>query len=214
MGPPTTQNSIVQNTPLGSKFLDPQYLFNNIVEFFRQLFHYIYIYRGEIINISNLILFVLAVFFISLIAYCAVRLFEIRAKERKHLEHEIAEYAHHQAERQKKIEIGEGVSKNEKWRAVLNHLLEANMSDWKLAILEADAMLDNLLDQLGFVGENMSDKLKSADPAKFRSLVTAWEVHTIRNRIAHEGGAFELSLHETKRVVALYEQIFREYGYI
>ena len=70
-------------------------------------------------------------------------------------------------------------------------------------------MLDDLMGQLGFQGENLGDKLKVANQNKFPNLTVAWEVHTIRNRIAHEGLAFELSQHEAKRVIALYEQIFQ-----
>ena len=75
-------------------------------------------------------------------------------------------------------------------------------------------MLESLMGDLGFAGETLGDKLKSATQEKFRSLTVAWEVHTIRNRIAHEGMGFELSQHETKRVIAIYEQIFHEFGYI
>jgi len=106
------------------------------------------------------------------------------------------------------------LSENERWRKVLDYLFSANGADWKLAVIEADAMLEALLDQLGFKGETFSDKLKTADPEKFHSLPAAWEVHAIRNRIAHEGSEFSLSQHEAKRVVALYESIFRQYGYI
>ena len=62
--------------------------------------------------------------------------------------------------------------------------------------------------------ENLGEKLKSANQDTFRSLSAAWEVHIIRNKIAHEGQEFELSQHEAKRVITLYEQIFREFGFI
>ena len=103
---------------------------------------------------------------------------------------------------------------NKKWGNVLSYLFSTNPGDWKLAIIEADAILEDLLDQLGFQGENLGDKLKGATQESFPSLTVAWEVHTIRNRIAHEGLAFELSQHEAKRVIALYEQIFHSYGFI
>ena len=93
-------------------------------------------------------------------------------------------------------------------------MFSTNPNDWKLSIVEADAMLEILLGELGFVGENLGEKLKLAGEKGFRPLNRAWEVHTIRNRIAHEGSIFELSHHEAKRVIALYEQIFREFGYI
>ena len=80
--------------------------------------------------------------------------------------------------------------------------------------IPTDSMLEGLLDQMGFQGESLGDKLKSANQDNFPQLTSAWEVHTIRNRIAHEGLAFELTQHEAKRVIALYEQIFHAYGYI
>jgi len=159
-------------------------------------------------------LFFLGMFFLSIICYTAVRMLEIRRKEHKHLQHEIAEYAHHKAEYEKHLRENVGGSKNEHWSRVLNYLFSQHSSDWKLAIIEADSMLESLLDQLGFKGENLGDKLKMANQENFPKLTTAWEVHTIRNKIAHEGLAFELSQHEAKRVIALYEEIFHGYGYI
>ena len=75
-------------------------------------------------------------------------------------------------------------------------------------------MLESLLEQLGFRGASLGDRLKLANQDNFHNLTIAWDVHTIRNRIAHEGLAFELSQHEAKRVLALYERIFHDYGYI
>jgi hypothetical protein len=126
----------------------------------------------------------------------------------------MAEYRHHQAELEKKKREGEGGSKNERWNKVLSFLFSPNQGDWKLAVIEADSMLESLAGDLGFKGETLGDKLKVATQESFRGLSNAWEVHTIRNRIAHEGASFELSQREAKRVIALYEQIFRQYGYI
>jgi hypothetical protein len=139
---------------------------------------------------------------------------EIRKKEHAFLHEEIEEYAHHKHEYEKRLHEETGGSKNERWGKVLGYLFSQHASDWKLAIIEADSMLERLLDQMGFKGESLGDKLKSADQESFPQLTSAWEVHTIRNRIAHEGLAFELTQHEAKRVIALYEQIFHAYGYI
>ncbi|MDE2399582.1 MAG: hypothetical protein KGL67_01030 [Patescibacteria group bacterium] len=215
MNPPQTfdQNNILQGTFLGSKYFNPFYLFDQGYLFFQNLYYIIT--SNQVRNLYYFIIFLLATFFLTLIIYCIIRLFEIRKKEQAHLEHEIAEYAHHKAEREKKMQAGEGgVSDNPRWMETLNYLFSNNPSDWKLAIMEADSMLDSLLDQLGFRGENLGEKLKSATQDKFRNLSAAWEVHTIRNRIAHEGLSYEISQHEAKRVIALYERIFRDYGFI
>lgn len=201
-------NSPPEGSIFSTKYLNPDYLFGWMVKFLETVF------RKETLMDFNTILIFLALFFITLICYCAVRMFEIRKKEHDHLHHEIHEYAHRQAERDKKKKDGEYVSHNERWQRTLQYLFSVNATDWKLAIIEADSMLEALLDQLGFKGDSLGDKLKSTTQETFRSLPTAWEVHTIRNRIAHEGSAFPVSQHEAKRVIALYEGIFRQYGYI
>lgn len=163
-------------------------------------------------NVLYIILSVVTIFFIFMISYSAVRMFEIRKKEREHLEHELAEYAHHQAERA--AAASEGSTHNPRWEQVLAYLHSANSSDWKLAIIEADSMLDDLMDTLGFKGENLGDKLTGADRDKFPDLTAAWEAHTVRNKIAHEGSAFSLSEHEARRLVSAYQDMFRRFGYI
>ena len=166
-------------------------------------------------DILKTILYFILIFLITVIAYCAVRLLEIRKKEHEHLAHEIAEFAHKKKEHEEKKNSGPiGRIKNEKWESVLKHLFSESISDWRVAIIDADEMLFGLMDQLGFKGDTLGDKLKVADRDEFRNLSAAWEVHTVRNRIAHEGSAYELTQREAKRVIALYEQIFREFGYI
>ncbi len=215
MNEPYTQNKYLGDTFLSSKYFNPDYLFTKLADFVQHFWDFVFgggVATGGIT--FRQILAAFALFFLTVIAYCAVRLLEIRAKEHKHLKHEIYEYAHHQAERDRKAREGGTISTNPRWVRVLDYIFSSNEGDWKLAIIEADSMLESLLDQLGFKGESLGDKLKSADQEKFRNLTAAWEVHTIRNRIAHEGSSFFISQHEAKRVVALYEQIFREFGYI
>ncbi|HEV7702086.1 MAG TPA: hypothetical protein VGO63_01425 [Candidatus Paceibacterota bacterium] len=208
----TGNNSFLDGSFLSSKYFNPAYWFQKESVFLQEFFSRIF--TAEVRNFYYFILFILTTFFICLMAYCAVRMFEIRKKEHKHLEEEIAEYAHHRAERERAAQASGDVSDNPRWMKTLTYLLSSSSSDWKLAIIEADAMLDELMDQLGFRGETLGEKLKSADQEKFRNLTIAWEVHVIRNRIAHEGLAYEISQYEAKRVIALYEQIFRGYGFI
>lgn len=200
------------DTVLGSKYLNPEYLFDKEVNFFQGLWDVIT--GPSVASTYKTILFFLGMFFITIILYSLVRVLEIRKKEHAHLEHEIEEYAHHHQEKEKNIAEDESISKNPRWRQVLHYLFSTSANDWKLAVIEADTMLELMLGERGFAGENLGEKLKRAGEQGFKQLNTAWEVHTIRNRIAHEGSIFELSHHEAKRVIALYEQMFREYGYI
>ena len=206
------------DTSIQSPFFDPKYInfeyfFNKIYNFFATLFdpshHIPYLNTG-----IKLVLAVFAIFFIFIITYSFVRLLEIRKREHEHLHHEVAEYAHKHAEMEKEEQQKMGDFTNKKWTNVLQYILSENPGDWKLAVIEADSMLEELMDQIGFKGDNLGEKLKSANQDTFKNLSSAWEVHLIRNKIAHEGSDFELPQREAKRVVALYEQIFRTYGFI
>jgi hypothetical protein len=103
---------------------------------------------------------------------------------------------------------------NEKWQKVLVHINSTNPSDWKLAILQCDIMLSDILEKMGYMQESIGEKLKSIEPSDFTNIENAWEAHKIRNQIAHEGSDFMMNEREAKRVVGLYETVFREFEYI
>ncbi len=206
------QNSLINGTFFDSKYFNPEYLFNQGFLYIKKFISFIS--SDQATSIEKTILFLLGMFFLTIICYVIVRMLEIRAKEYKHLHHEIEEYAHNKVEYEKRLHEEVGGSKNEHWGKVLSYLFSQHSSDWKLAIIEADSMLEGLMEQLGFRGESLGDRLKLANQENFPQLTVAWEIHTIRNKIAHEGLAFELSQHEAKRIIAMYEQIFHQYGYI
>src|SRR3989344_2053949 len=48
-------------------------------------------------------------------------------------------------------------AKNKKWEQVLKYMNSGSASDWRLAIIEADVMLDELLRTLGYLGESVGE---------------------------------------------------------
>lgn len=104
--------------------------------------------------------------------------------------------------------------KKEKWEKVLKYLNSNSASDWRLAIIEADVMLEDMLRSKGFAGDSVGDMLKSADKSDFLTLDDAWEAHKIRNAIAHSGGDFQLSEREARRATSLFERVFKEFQII
>lgn len=102
----------------------------------------------------------------------------------------------------------------EKWQNIVRHSESTNPSDWRFAIIEADILLDELLDQLRLPGDTIGDKLKAVERSDFLTLDSAWEAHKARNQIAHQGSGFLLNQHEARRIISLYEQVFKEFGLI
>lgn len=101
-----------------------------------------------------------------------------------------------------------------RWDHVRELVERPHESDWRQAIIEADIMLDDLLSQLGYVGESVGEKLKAVNPGRFHSLQHAWDAHKIRNQIAHSGSAFQLTEQLAHRTIAQYEVVMREHGEI
>lgn len=98
-----------------------------------------------------------------------------------------------------------------RWARIQEQIASDNENDWRLAILEADIMLSEALTTHGFVGESIGEQLKGATRGDLQSLDQAWDAHKVRNHIAHRGTMHDINQREAKRVIAEYEQVFREF---
>ncbi len=109
---------------------------------------------------------------------------------------------------------GPGELENPKWKLVQDHIDSDDANKWKLAIIEADIILSELLDTLNLPGDSIGDKLKAVNTDDFSTIEEAWEAHKIRNAIAHEGSDFLINQREAKRVINLYQKVFKEFEII
>jgi hypothetical protein len=109
-------------------------------------------------------------------------------------------------------EMYRGVKKNDRMKDIFIHLDSLNPNDWKLAIIEADIILDDILKQHGYVGNSLGERLKSISPQQFGSLQDAWEAHKVRNRIAHDGADFVLTKRLAEETINRYRRVFAEFG--
>lgn len=143
------------------------------------------------------------------IAYSIIRLKQVRAAE-YHAMHEAHDRYYGLAS-----ETGSGGAGARKWQQVQAHVASQNPSEWRLAILEADIILDEMVyEYFGERGDTLGERLKKIDRSDFVTIDKAWEAHRIRNAIAHEGSSFELSEREMKNILRLYEEVFAEFKYI
>lgn len=103
---------------------------------------------------------------------------------------------------------------NKRWTNVLNRLASHSEGDWRLAIIEADIILDDMLSRMGYHGEGIGEKLKQVEKSDFATLDEAWEAHKVRNRIAHDGASYKMPHHDAERVIGLYKKVFEEFYFI
>ncbi|MDD4989029.1 MAG: hypothetical protein PHV42_01195 [Candidatus Pacebacteria bacterium] len=150
---------------------------------------------------------ILSLILIFLCIYAEIGLRNVEKLEDEHERHLLEHYKAHASG-------GGHASSNTRWLKIIDHINSKSSSDWRLAILECDIILDEMLSKMGYHGETVSDKLKAVEPNDFTSINSAWEAHKIRNAIAHEGSDFLISEREAKRIIGLYEVAFREFKFI
>ncbi len=106
----------------------------------------------------------------------------------------------------------EEVTEHNRWMHVLSLIESGQESDWRQAIIEADIILYDALDEAGFPGTSIGEKLKNIDMRRLATLQEAWDAHKVRNEIAHQGSAFQLSDQLAYRTIQKYEAVLRELG--
>lgn len=138
----------------------------------------------------------------AILAYATVRLYQLKEEEEhanwSDLNPEEAEHAKDRS----------------RWAHVQALIESPEARDWREAVMEADIMLEDLLIQRGFPGETTGERLQHVSRDQYRSLDDAWEAHKVRNQVAHEGSAFELTDKLAYRTIKKYENVFREFGEI
>ena len=111
-------------------------------------------------------------------------------------------------------EVEDQRQENPRWLQVQDHINSQNPAEWRLAIIEADSILEDMTLKMGIPGETLGERLKNTEPSDFLTLQNAWEAHKVRNRIAHEGSAYNLQYKDARNTIDNYEQVFREFEYI
>lgn len=153
-------------------------------------------------SVYAIIAYIVSAIFLFLYVYASVHVAELYEEEEHHTK--AAEEAY-----QRKM-VG-GATPN-RFHGMKEHINSENPNDWKLAIIEADIMLDEALKRQGYAGNSLGERLRSVSPQAMKSLDDAWEAHKIRNEIAHSGVDFVLTHKLARETIVRYERVFAELG--
>ena len=182
-------------------YINIEYFFSKIIPFFNAIKDFLA--NGHTWKIIGLVSSGCSVILIAVIVWSLVRMREIQLHEKKEIDHKIREALARDAE----VERNE----NPRWRYIQTLLESPNESDWRIAIIESDTMLDESLAERGYEGESLGERLKGAT---FSSVQNAWDAHNIRNQIAHEGSDYPISQVEARRTVKMFQNVFEELNVI
>lgn len=127
-------------------------------------------------------------------------------------------YRQRTAVKQKLAKIGTWRSvreeKHTRWEKIEQYLKSEHPSDWKIAVLEADSMLDDIIKHMGYKGETMGERLKQIQAKDFPFLDEAWNAHKVRNQIAHRGSEYPITRTEAEDTIDKYNRIFVALKYL
>jgi hypothetical protein len=94
------------------------------------------------------------------------------------------------------------------WGKISKRLESGNVSEYKVAVIEADNLIDDLIKRMGYQGENMKERLNVIPAGHLNNLEEIKAAHEIRNKIIHEEN-FSLSKEEAKKILHDYSELLR-----
>ena len=95
-----------------------------------------------------------------------------------------------------------------KWERVRVKMRDENESRYKVAIIEADNIIDDLIGRMGYKGENMGERLAGINPGQIENIEDLKKAHEVRNRIIHEED-FRLTKEQAEEILGYYEAFLK-----
>lgn len=96
-----------------------------------------------------------------------------------------------------------------RWDEIQKSLESAGISEYKIAVIEADALVDYVLKTYGYPGETMGDRMRSITPMHLPSIDSLWIAHKIRNEISHNT-AHGIDERQAKKALDTFKQVLED----
>ena len=96
----------------------------------------------------------------------------------------------------------------ERWQKTLARLETAQEAEYKLAVIEADSMLNETLKRMAFPGATIDERLQNLSAAIVANVGEVQEAHALRNNVVHDPN-FRLSLDDAKKTLSAFEKTFQ-----
>ncbi|MBI4709470.1 MAG: hypothetical protein HY764_04710 [Candidatus Portnoybacteria bacterium] len=107
----------------------------------------------------------------------------------------------------KKVKLPERMEKE--WQKVNSRLEKGDEANLKLAIIEADNMLDEVLKRMGLEGKDMGERLEKMTKQQLGFLDEVWSAHRLRNLIVHQSDVV-ISKEQAEEAIGSFEKALKE----
>ena len=110
-------------------------------------------------------------------------------------------------------EFAYGKAAGQRWDEIKARLQKGDEPNLKLAVIEADSLLDDILKRMGLPGTNFEERLKQIEIQEVKSVNKIWETHQLRDRIIHTPD-FHVTQEEAEAAVGNIEEALKELEYL
>jgi hypothetical protein len=99
------------------------------------------------------------------------------------------------------------------WEMITNKMESGNPVDYKVAVIEADDFIDEIVKGMGYKGANFGERLEKIPKDHIVNISGMTQAHQVRNKIIHDDN-FVLSQNDARGVLSQYEEFLRSFGVI
>lgn len=97
----------------------------------------------------------------------------------------------------------------QRWLRIMRRLDTGSEAEYKLAVIEADTLLNEMLQKMRIAGETVDERLQKITPFMIPNMEELRKIHQIRNSIVYDPD-YRLPLSEARRVLLVYQKSFEE----
>jgi hypothetical protein len=107
-----------------------------------------------------------------------------------------------------KTDLPKEMAKKE-WDTIEKHFFQGDENDLKVAVIEADKLLEEALREAGIRGASLGDRLKNLKTGQVENIDQIWQAHRLRNQIVHEP-TFKLKRDLAEKALGIYESTLKQ----
>jgi hypothetical protein len=99
------------------------------------------------------------------------------------------------------------------WKRIIKKLDSGLESEYKLAVIESDIMLEEVLKRIGHIEETIEEKVNATTSTELGNIEEVKRARKVRNDIVYDPD-YSLSLDKAKETLKVYEEAFRNLNVI
>lgn len=100
---------------------------------------------------------------------------------------------------------------SKRWDKIKNRIESGSESEYKLAVIEADDFLNEIMDERGYDGEDLEEKIKESGKLLAPVFSEVMSAHEVRNSIVYNQD-YSLDAERAKKILDIYESAINSIG--